>query len=66
MGMHERIIGMLDILIILLLLSIAYLLWSIRESLTETLFRLSEMQRDIAYVRRASKADENDSELDSV
>jgi len=64
--MHERIIGMLDILIILLLLSIAYLLWSIRESLTETLFRLSEMQRDIAYVRRASKADENDSELDSV
>ena len=35
-----------------LILAIAYLLWRISDQIPDILFRLSEMQRDIAEIRR--------------
>ena len=36
----------------ILLLAIAYLLWRISDQVPDILFRLSEIQRDIAEIRR--------------
>ncbi len=36
----------------LVLLAIAYMLWRIMDQLPDVLFRLSEIQRDIAEIRR--------------
>jgi len=36
----------------LVLLAIAYLLWRVTDQLPDLIFRLSEIQRDIAEVRR--------------
>ena len=36
----------------ILILAIAYLLWRISDQIPDILFRLSEMQRDIAEIRR--------------
>ena len=38
----------------ILLLAIAYLLWRISDQVPDILFRLSEIQRDIAEIRRRS------------
>ncbi|MEM7000982.1 MAG: hypothetical protein AAF529_09350 [Pseudomonadota bacterium] len=46
------------------LLAIAYLLWRISDQMPDVLFRLSEIQRDIAELRRraeASGADQSES-----
>ena len=37
---------------IIILLAITYLLWRISDQLPDVLFRLSEIQRDIAEIRR--------------
>jgi len=47
----------MDFLSFLLLLAIAYLLWRISEQLPDVLFRLSEIQRDIAEVRRRGETE---------
>lgn len=39
----------------LLLAAIAYLLWRISDQVPDILFRLSEIQRDIAEIRRRSE-----------
>ena len=38
------------------LVAIAYLLWRISDQMPDVLFRLSEIQRDIAELRRRSDA----------
>ena len=40
----------------LLLVGIAYMLWRIMDQLPDIVFRLSEIQRDMAEVRRNSTA----------
>ena len=40
----------------IVLLAIAYLLWRISDQMPDVLFRLSEIQRDIAELRRRSDA----------
>ena len=40
----------------IVLLAIAYLLWRISDQMPDILFRLSEIQRDIADIRRRSEA----------
>ena len=47
----------MDFLSFLLLLAIAYLLWRISDQLPDVLFRLSEIQRDIAEVRRRGETE---------
>lgn len=47
------------------LLAIAYMLWRISDQMPDIIFRLSEIQRDIAEIRRRSdpensNADNND------
>jgi len=37
----------------LVLLAIAYLLWRVTDQLPDLIFRLSEIQRDVAEIRRA-------------
>ena len=39
----------------IVLLAIAYLLWRISDQMPDILFRLSEIQRDIAELRRRSE-----------
>ena len=46
----------------LLLLAIAYLLWRISDQVPDILFRLSEIQRDIAEIRRRSDTSETEGE----
>ncbi len=41
---------------IIVLLAIAYLLWRISDQLPDILFRLSEIQRDIAEIRRRGES----------
>lgn len=41
-----------------LILAIAYLLWRISDQIPDILFRLSEMQRDIAEIRRRGDAEQ--------
>ena len=43
----------------ILLLAIAYLLWRISDQVPDILFRLSEIQRDIAEIRRRSDTSES-------
>ena len=40
----------------IVLLAIAYLLWRISDQMPDILFRLSEIQRDIADLRRRSES----------
>ena len=37
----------------LVLLAIAYLLWRVTDQLPDLIFRMSEIQRDVAEIRRA-------------
>ncbi len=39
----------------IVLLAIAYLLWRISDQMPDVLFRLSEIQRDIAELRRSNE-----------
>lgn len=41
----------------LVLLAIAYLLWRITDQLPDIVFRLSEIQRDVAELRRQEQND---------
>ena len=41
----------------LVLLAIAYLLWRITDQLPDVIFRLSEIQRDFAELRRQEQDD---------
>ncbi|MBL6717872.1 MAG: hypothetical protein ISQ02_04415 [Pseudomonadales bacterium] len=41
----------------LVLLAIAYLLWRITDQLPDIVFRLSEIQRDVAELRRQEQDD---------
>ncbi len=43
-----------------LILAIAYLLWRISDQIPDILFRLSEMQRDIAEIRRRGDAEQEE------
>lgn len=43
---------MLDFFSFLTLLAIAYLIWRVTDQLPDLIFRLSEIQRDVAEVRR--------------
>ena len=47
----------MDFFSFILLLAIAYLLWRISDQLPDILFRLSEVQRDIAEIRRRGDDD---------
>ena len=40
----------------LLLLVIAYLLWRVTDQLPDLIFRMSEIQRDVAEIRRSQSA----------
>ncbi len=40
----------------IVLLAIAYLLWRISDQIPDILFRLSEIQRDIAEIRRRGES----------
>ncbi|HSG88544.1 MAG TPA: hypothetical protein VLA56_04985 [Pseudomonadales bacterium] len=42
----------MSFLTFLILLAIAYMLWRIMDQLPDVVFRLSEIQRDIAEIRR--------------
>ncbi len=46
----------------ILLLAVTYLLWRISDQIPDILFRLSEIQRDIAEIRRRGDTPPNDSE----
>jgi len=39
---------------LLVLLAIAYLLWRVTDQLPDLIFRMSEIQRDVAEIRRAT------------
>jgi len=41
----------------LVLLAIAYLLWRVTDQLPDLIFRMSEIQRDVAEIRRAQSGD---------
>ena len=41
----------------IVLLGIAYLLWRVTDQLPDLIFRLSEIQRDIAEIRRRSSGE---------
>jgi len=41
----------------IVLLGIAYLLWRVTDQLPDLIFRLSEIQRDIAELRRRTSSD---------
>lgn len=43
---------MMGFLSLLVLLAIAYMLWRVMDQLPDVVFRLSEIQRDIAEIRR--------------
>ncbi len=42
----------MNFLVFLLLVGIAYMLWRIMDQLPDVVFRLSEIQRDMAEIRR--------------
>ena len=42
----------------IVILAIAYLLWRISDQMPDILFRLSEIQRDIAEIRRRSEPEQ--------
>jgi len=43
----------------IVILAIAYLLWRISDQMPDILFRLSEIQRDIAEIRRRSEPEQS-------
>jgi len=45
----------------IVLLAIAYLLWRISDQIPDILFRLSEIQRDIAEIRRRGESSDTPS-----
>ena len=45
----------------LVLLGIGYLIWRISDQLPDLIFRLSEIQRDVAEVRRAMESQQQSS-----
>lgn len=47
----------MSFLIFLVVLVIAYLAWRIAEQLPDLIFRLSEIQRDVAEIRRTTIAE---------
>jgi hypothetical protein len=47
----------MSLLSFLVLLAIAYLLWRITDQLPDLIFRLSEIQRDVAELRRQEQDD---------
>ena len=47
----------MSFLSLLVLLAIAYLLWRITDQLPDIIFRLSEIQRDVAELRRQEQDD---------
>ena len=49
----------MNFLSLVLLVVIAYLLWRISDQLPDVLFRLSEIQRDIADIRKSKTDDSN-------
>lgn len=55
----------MSLLYLILLLAIAYLLWRISDQMPDILFRLSEIQRDIAELRRANEGQNNDASGES-
>jgi len=42
----------------IVLLGIAYLLWRVTDQLPDLIFRMSEIQRDVAEIRRRSAGEE--------
>ncbi|MEM8766280.1 MAG: hypothetical protein AAGE43_02465 [Pseudomonadota bacterium] len=46
----------------LVLLAIAYLLWRVTDQLPDLIFRMSEIQRDVAELRRALASQETASD----
>ncbi|MCY4215166.1 MAG: hypothetical protein OXF68_16280 [Gammaproteobacteria bacterium] len=52
----------MEFLSFLTLLGIAYLLWRLTDQLPDIIFRLSEIQRDIAALLRLSKAKSKDAD----
>ncbi len=55
----------LTFITMLLVLAIAYLLWRITDQLPDIVFRLAEIQRDVAEVRRHLERDSSSQERDS-
>lgn len=49
---HSQGVQCMAFLSFLVLLAIAYMLWRIMDQLPDVVFRLSEIQRDIAEIRR--------------
>ncbi len=43
---------MIDFISFLLLAAVAYLIWRISDQLPDVIFRVSEIQRDVAEIRR--------------
>ena len=50
----------MSFLIFLVVLVIAYLAWRIAEQLPDMIFRLSEIQRDVAEIRRTAIAEKTE------
>lgn len=51
----------MDFLSFIILIAIAYLIWRISDQIPDILFRLSEIQRDLAELRRRSDEANNPS-----
>ncbi len=47
----------MSLLILVTLVVIAYLLWRVTDQLPDLIFRLSEIQRDVADIRRQADQD---------
>ncbi len=56
---------MLDFFSFLALLAVAYLIWRVTDQLPDLIFRLSEIQRDVAEVRRRLADESEPQQLDS-
>ncbi len=56
---------MLEFLSFLALLTIAYLVWRVTDQLPDLIFRMSEIQRDAAEIRRRITDDSETQPLDS-
>ena len=56
---------MLDFFSFLALLAIANLIWRVTDQLPDLIFRLSEIQRDVAEVRRRLADESEPQQLDS-
>jgi hypothetical protein len=50
-------------LIFIVLLAIAYLTWRVTDQLPDLIFRLSEIQRDVAEIRRRLTEERSDSDV---